>query len=142
MTLRLGLLLVMCVALTAVCLVLGTRQVRVQRGVERIRVPARLISGTPAVNGRRLEVEYPAPDGSPLRAEISIHTVNALRIWQPFDGSVWVNRDDPTDVTARSHGRSTRAVVLFSAGFTFAVVAFGLGVVALIMATEASIRGG
>ena len=107
----LALVCVVLVVLTVLLAVAGFRRLSRVRGVRRVQVPATLVSRTYTGAGDVLHVEYPAPDGSPLRATIYMWLVNAPGVPYTFDGTVWVNPADPTDVTPRRQGRTTTATV-------------------------------
>jgi len=107
----LALVCVVLVVLTVLLAVAGFRRLSRVRGVRRVQVPATLVSRTYTGAGDVLHVEYPAPDGSPLRATIYMWLVNAPGVPYTFDGTVWVNPADPTDVTPRRQGRTTAATV-------------------------------
>lgn len=94
--------------------------------VRRVRVPARLLQRVWAGPGEIVDVEYPAPDGSPLRARLWVTYARAPGIPYAFDGTVWVNPVDPSDVTPRSVGRNGWAVTSLVVGLVLLLACGGL----------------
>ncbi|WP_147525026.1 hypothetical protein [Cellulomonas timonensis] len=125
-------------AVAVVLLTVGLRQVGAARRVDRVRLPARLLH-RPWWGSSVVVVEYPAPDGSPLVARMKMFFVYAPGVSYEFDGTVWANRDDPTDVTPRQTGRVTAGAVVAIVGATFLLVAFGTGLASAIIAASESI---
>ncbi|MCC2333753.1 hypothetical protein [Cellulomonas wangsupingiae] len=126
-----------CVVLLVIAVLLavvGFRRLRRARGVRRVRVPATLVSQTYAGAGDVLHVEYPAPDGTPLRATIYMWLVNAPGVPYTFDGTVWVDPADPTDVTPRRQGRTTWATVTLILAAIALVGAIGTGIASAVVA--------
>lgn len=117
----------------AVLVVSGRRSGRA-RAVDRVRVPARSLSERWTLGGDEHLVEYPGPDGAPLRATIVVTRVTAPGQPYLFDGWVWVARDDPTDVVSRTWGRQSGSFVTMILGIILLVMAFGLGLTAGIVA--------
>ena len=71
----------------------------------RIRPPARVVSKVDIVAGDVMTVEYPGPDGAPLRAEVFAAFRQGLGATPMFHGYVYVNPEDPTDVKTRPQGK-------------------------------------
>lgn len=126
----LALLSAVAAVLSVTLLVLAIRTfVRLGR-VRRVRVPARLLQRRWGLAGEIVDVEYPAPDGSPLRARLWVTYVRAIGLPYAFDGTVWVDPADPTDVTPRYVGRNGWAVTGLVVGTVLLLVAVGLWVAA------------
>lgn len=126
-----GLLLL---ALGVVLAVVGARRLRVARGVHRVQVPARVLSSVPVPGGDVVEVEYPGPDGAPLRARVPTFLVTAPGQPYTFDGTVWVDPARPHDVTPRRHGRTTGATVTLVLAAVVLVAGLGALVAAGVVA--------
>ena len=116
------------VALGVTLLVVGGRALARNARVRRVQVPARLLSRSWVGPGEVVDVEYPAPDWTPLRTRLYVNFVDAPGVPTRFDGTVWVNPADPHDVTPRRVGRSTWGTVGVAAGGFLLVGAFVLGV--------------
>lgn len=120
--------------LGVVLLVVSGRRSGRARAVDRVRVPARSLSERWTLAGDEHLVEYPGPDGTPLRATIVVTRVTAPGQPYLFDGWVWVARHDPTDVVSRSWGTQAGSLVTMIFGIVFLMTAFGLGLTAGILA--------
>ncbi|WP_129338126.1 hypothetical protein [Cellulomonas endophytica] len=129
-----------CLVAGVVLVVVGLVRVSRARAVDRVRLPARLVSRTWAVSGSQVVVEYPAPDGSPLRASMFVWVVRAPGMSPGFDGTVWAARDDPSDVTPRRQGRTATGAFLAVLGGALLAVSSGLGITALGVAASATAR--
>nr|WP_297428032.1 hypothetical protein [uncultured Actinotalea sp.] len=113
------------------CFVVAPRLTRRERAKERVQLPARELARQFIPPGWVIEVEYPGPDGAPLRAAVFSARRWGLGATPPFSGWVWVARRDPSDVVLRPHARSfwpgalwvTGSVLLVVVGIT-AVVAW------------------
>ena len=100
------------------------------RSVRRIQLPARVVSKVDIVAGDVMTVEYPGPDGAPLRAEVFAAFRQGLGATPMFHGYVYVNPDDPTDVKTRPQGKvgpgwtvTIIGIVLLTAGLVVLLVA-------------------
>ncbi|MGY4645152.1 hypothetical protein [Cellulomonas sp. URHB0016] len=115
-----------------VLVVLGSRRVAAARRVPRVAVPARLVSRWLAPGGMMLTIEYPGPDGRPLRADTYAVVRTGLGATPTFAGWAYVNRDDPSDVMTRPTGRT-------GAGWWFVIVGIVLcvGTLGLLLAAWA-----
>lgn len=136
-----GTLAVAALAAGIALLVAGGRRSGRARAVDRVQVPARSLSETRTLAGEEHLVEYPAPDGSPLRATVHVARVRVPGQPYVFDGTVWVARDDPTDVVARSWGRQTGGFVRIVVGVVLVVAALGLGLAAGVLAFVGTLPG-
>ncbi|GEA82340.1 hypothetical protein [Cellulomonas uda] len=122
-----------CALLTAVLATLGGRWLAAARRVHRVQVPARALSSAYVGPGTFVDVEYPGPDGRPLRAQLFVWLVRAPGVPYTFDGTVWVDPHHPADVTPRRQGRTTRATLtLILAAVTLAGTV-GTGFAALVV---------
>ncbi|MER7796857.1 hypothetical protein [Microbacterium sp. NPDC096154] len=93
-----------------------------ERGVPRVQVPARVLAKhSPGVVGQfvrlrfeprwhyELDVEYPGPSGEPLVARVKVDNAPTQSRPEPFDGTVWVSRFDPSDVSVHPTGRKVKS---------------------------------
>lgn len=92
-------------------LLLGIRALVRNARVRRVQVPATLLRSSWVGPGEVVDVEYPAPDGSTLGARLYVNFVDAPGLPSRFDGTVWVDPDDPRDVTPRRVGRNAWGTV-------------------------------
>lgn len=127
------------VVLAVVLAVVGFRALGRARGVRRVQVPARLLATTPSPGGDVVDVEYPAPDGTTLRARLQVFRVHAPGQPYVFDGTVWVDPTDPTDVTPRRQGRTAGAVTTLVLAGVGLVAAVGTGIAAGVVAFAQSL---
>ncbi len=106
---------------------------RAEKRRQRIQLPARLVSRQWVGPGDMLTIEFPGPDGSPRRTTLFSATRTGLGATPTFQGWVWVNRADPSDVVVRPNARAFWPVMLGSfAGFvllggTIAALVIGIG---------------
>lgn len=107
---------------------------RKESRVRRIQLPARLIDRTYVVPGYMLTVEFPGPDNEPRRTVVFSATRRGLGATPHFQGWVWVNMDDPSDVIVRPRARgfwplflTIFGCVVLVAGFIVTMVILGLG---------------
>lgn len=107
-------------ALITAAVVLWRREGR--RG--RIRLPARLVSRQWVGPGDMLVVEFPGPDGAPRRTTVFSAWRRGLGATPTFQGWVWVNPADPSDVVVRPNARLFWPVLL--SGFAGFVVVGGI----------------
>lgn len=109
---------------------------RAERRITRIQLPARLITKVWVVPGYLLTVEFPGPDGAPRQAKVFSAIRQGIGATPPFNGFVWVDRDDPSDVIVRPRARTFWPVFLTVAGSI--VLVFGLIGVLVIWAISAA----
>jgi len=121
-----------CTVVAVVLAVLGFRWLLAARRVRRVRVPARELHSTYIGPGTFVDVEYPGPDGRPLRGSMFVWLVRAPGVPYTFDGTVWVDPADPTDITPRLQGRTTRATLTLIFAAIALVAALGTGMGAFI----------
>ena len=96
---------VVLLVLGAIGLPVGIRLLTRARAVPRVRVPARALSQVPLLAGNVITVEYPGPDGAPLRGDVFAAFRQGLGATPMFDGYVYVNPNDPTDIKTRPQGK-------------------------------------
>ncbi|WP_456786040.1 hypothetical protein [Cellulomonas sp. P5_C5] len=96
------------------------------RSVPRIQLPARVVSKVDVVAGDVMTVEYPGPDGAPLRAEVFAAFRQGLGATPMFHGYVYVNPEDPTDVKTRPQGK-------VGPGWTVTIIGIVLLVLGLVL---------
>ncbi|GIG21411.1 hypothetical protein Cch01nite_21350 [Cellulomonas chitinilytica] len=130
------LLAVLTLAVGPVLIVLGSRRIAAARNVPRVAVPARLLSRWPVPGGLMLSVEYPGPDGRPLRADTYAVIRQGLGATPTFAGWVYVNRDDPSDVMTRPTGRTGAGWWLVIVGIVLCVASLLLLLVAGVVAVS------
>jgi len=130
-----------CAVASIVLAVLGVVWLATDRRVPRVRVPARLLSRVPFGAGEVVDVEYPAPDGRPLRAQLVVANVRAPGVPPSFDGTVWVDPTNPVDVRARRQVRSRRAIVALVAAAVLFVATAGTGLSAMIVGLQDAMAG-
>lgn len=97
---------------------------RKESKVRRIQLPARLVDRVYAVSGYMLTLEFPGPDNEPRRTVVFSAFRRGIGATPVFQGWVWVNRDDPSDVIVRPRARSFWPV--FLSIFGAAVLAAGV----------------
>ncbi len=97
---------------------------RKESRVRRIQLPARLVDRVYAVSGYMLTLEFPGPDNEPRRTVVFSAIRRGIGATPEFQGWVWVNRDDPSDVIVRPRARSFWPVFLTALGA--AVLAAGV----------------
>ncbi|MBX9243311.1 hypothetical protein ICW40_00615 [Actinotalea ferrariae] len=126
----LGLTLLIGPAMIAGAVALSRKESRVRR----IQLPARLVEKTHVISGYMLTVEFPGPDNEPRRTVLFSAIRRGIGATPEFQGWVWVNRDDPSDVIVRPRARSFWPVfltiagsVVLVAGFITTAVILGLG---------------
>lgn len=102
----LTLLAVTTVVVGPVLIVLGSRRIAAARSVPRVAVPARLLHRWPVPGGLMLSIEYPGPDGRPLRADTYAVMKQGLGATPTFAGWAYVNPENPSDVMTRPTGRT------------------------------------
>lgn len=124
--------------LALVLAVVGFRALGRARRVRRVRVPARELSSTYVGPGTYVDVEYPDPHGRPLRAQIFVWLVRAPGVPYTFDGTVWVDPANPSDVTPRRQGRTARATLTLIAAAIVTAGALATGMGWFIMRLDAS----
>ena len=121
--------------------VLGGRRIRRQRAVDRVALPARLISSTMLLLGIDYVVEYPGPDGRPLRGtafSVAKRTLSSrgYRGTARFNGVVYAARNDPSDIVLEPHPRTLAGTIALIVGvvtlFASVVVAANLALSALL----------
>ncbi len=107
---------------------------RKESRVRRIQLPARLVSRAYAVAGDALTIEFPGPDNEPRRTVVFSATRRGLGATPTFQGWVWVNVDDPSDVVVRPRARgfwplflTIFGCVVLVAGFIVTMVILGMG---------------
>lgn len=88
------------------CFVVAPRLSRRERAKERVQLPARELARQFIPPGWVVEVEYPGPDGAPLRTAVFSARRWGIGATPPFSGWVWVARRDPSDVVLRPRARS------------------------------------
>lgn len=108
-----------------------------QRRVRRIRLPARVLTQLPTPPGNLMTVEYPGPDGAPVRTTILVAWRRGLGATPTFSGSVWVDPENPADVMARPGGRTLHGLLLLAFGLV--IVTGGL-ITAATFAADAALR--
>lgn len=111
---------------------------RVEGRKRRIRLPARLVEQTFMPPGAWLTVEFPGPDGEPRRSVVFSAVRRGLGATPMFQGWVWVDRDDPSDVIVRPRARSFWPVFLTVAGSVLLTAGV---IVALVLWADAALRG-
>ena len=116
--------------LGAIALPVGIRLLSRARAVPRVQVPARAISQVPLMAGNVITVEYPGPDGRPLRTDVFAALRRGLGATPMFSGYVYVNPNDPTDIKTRPQGKVGPGWTLIIIGS----VALGAGVILLLVA--------
>ncbi len=124
---------VVCLVLAVGLAVVGFRALGAARRVHRVRVPARELASTYVGPGTFVDVEYPDPHGRPLRTQLFVWLVRAPGVPYTFDGSVWVDPTNPTDVTPRRQGRTTRAVLTLVFAGVAGAGALGTGIASLVV---------
>lgn len=125
-----------CAVASIVLAVLGVVWLATDRRVRRVRVPARLVTRAPSGAGETVDVEYPAPDGRPLRARLVVADAPAPGTPPWFDGTVWVDPANPLDVRTHPQARRRRAVVALVAAGALFVATAGTGLVAMIVGLQ------
>ncbi|MBX9244717.1 DUF3592 domain-containing protein [Actinotalea ferrariae] len=113
-------------ALLGVALVVGgLLMVRSQRSSRWVAVPGRVVDRSFLTTPTRVTVEYPAPDGAPLRARVSAGLMGGLRGPEVgADVTVYVDPRRPTDVTLGPSSATTTYGWAFVAMGAFALVTF------------------
>ncbi|UJP39756.1 hypothetical protein [Cellulomonas palmilytica] len=129
----LGVVCAVCAVVTAVLATVGFRWLAAARGVQRVRVPARQLSSSYVGPGTFVDVEYPGPDGRPLRTQLFVWLVRAPGVPYTFDGTVWVDPRNPADVTPRRQGRTTRATLTLIVAAIALAATVGTGFAALVV---------
>ena len=129
----LGVVSAACAVLTTVLAVVGFRWLSAARRVVRVRVPARELHSTYVGPGTFVDVEYPGPDGRPLRGHLFVWLVRAPGVPYTFDGTVWVDPRNPVDITPRSQGRTTRATLTLIGAAVALAATVGTGFAALVV---------
>ena len=109
----------------------GIRLVVKARAVPRVQVPARVVSKFTVLAGDVITLEYPGPDGAPLRRDVFAATRRGLGATPTFHGYAYVNRDDPTDVKTRPQGKIGPGSTLTIVGSVALLVGLVLLLVAL-----------
>jgi len=116
--------------LGVIALPVGIRLLVRARAVPRIQLPARAVGRVSVLAGDVLTVEYPGPDGAPLRHDVFAATRRGLGASPTFHGYVYVNPGDPTDVKTRPQGKvgpgwtvTIVGTVLLAAGLVVLLVA-------------------
>jgi hypothetical protein len=115
-----------CLVVGPVLLVVGGRKVAAARRVPRVVVPARLVSRWLVPGGMMLTIEYPGPDGQPLRADTYAVMRQGVGATPMFTGWAYVNPEDPSDVMTRPTGRT-------GAGWWFVTVGIVLCVATVLL---------
>lgn len=132
-SLLLALLAVTTVVVGPVLIVLGSRRVAAARNVPRVAVPARLLHRWPVPGGLMLSIEYPGPDGRPLRADTYAVMRQGLGATPTFAGWAYVNPENPSDVMTRPTGRTGAGWWLVIVGIVLCVATAGLLLAALVV---------
>jgi hypothetical protein len=101
------------------------------RAVPRVQVPARVVSRFTVLAGDVITVEYPGPDGTPLRRDVFAASRRGLGATPTFHGYAYVNPDDPTDVKTRPQGKVGPGWTLIIVGSVALVAGIALLLVAL-----------
>ena len=125
--------------LGVIALPVGIRLLLRARAVPRIQVPARVVSKILVLVGDILTVEYPGPDGAPLRRDVFAAHRSGIGATPTFHGYAYVNRNDPTDVKTRPQGKIGPGCTLIIVGSVCLVVGFVLLMVALAGISSAGI---
>jgi len=120
------LIAVVTVLVGPVLIVLGSRRIGAARRVPRVAVPARLLSRWLVPGGMMLTIEYPGPDGRPLRADTYAVMRQGIGATPMFAGWAYVNPDDPSDVMTRPTGRTGAGWWLVVVGIVLCVATLGL----------------
>ncbi|GEK21753.1 hypothetical protein [Cellulomonas xylanilytica] len=123
---------VVVLVLGVVALPVGIRLLTRARAVPRIRLPARAVSKVSVLAGDVITVEYPGPDGAPLRREVFAAFRQGLGATPMFHGYVYVNPADPTDVKTRPQGKVGPGWTVTIVGIVLLVVGILLLLVALV----------
>lgn len=118
------------VLLGVVALPVGIVLLTRARDVPRLQLPARVVSKVSVLAGDVMTVEYPGPDGAPLRHDVFAAFRQGLGATPMFHGYVYVNPDDPTDVKTRPQGKVGPGWTVTIIG----IVLLALGVVLLLVA--------
>ena len=118
--------------LGVVVLPVGIRLLLKARAVPRVRVPARVVSKVLVLVGDVITVEYPGPDGAPLRRDVFAAHRSGIGATPTFDGYAYVNRNDPTDVKTRPQGKIGPGCTLIIVGGVALVVGLVFLMVALV----------
>ena len=92
---------------------------------------ARVVSKILVLVGDIITVEYPGPDGAPLRRDVFAAHRSGIGATPTFHGYAYVNRNDPTDVKTRPQGKVGPGWTLILVGSVSLVVGFVLLMVAL-----------
>ena len=103
---------------------------RKERRIRRVQLPARLLTKMLLPPGFLLTVEYPGPDGAPRQASLMSAIRRGLGATPEFQGWVWVNANDPSDVVVRPGARQFWPLMLTIVGSV--VLLFGLMAVAIL----------
>ena len=114
----------------AIGLPVGLRLLSRAQGVPRIQVPARAVTEVPVIAGKVITVEYPGPDGAPLRRDVFAAHRSGIGATPTFHGYAYVNRNDPTDVKTRPQGKVGPGWTLIIVGS----VSLGVGLILLMVA--------
>jgi len=137
--LLLTVLAVTTVVVGPVMIVLGSRSIAAARSVPRVAVPARLLHRWPVPGGLMLSIEYPGPDGRPLRADTYAVMRQGLGATPTFAGWAYVNPENPSDVMTRPTGRTGAGWWLVIVGIVLCVATAGLLLAALVVRMSAGL---
>jgi len=137
--LLLTVLAVTTVVVGPVLIVLGSRSIAAARSVPRVAVPARLLHRWPVPGGLMLSIEYPGPDGRPLRADTYAVMRQGLGATPTFAGWAYVNPENPSDVMTRPTGRTGAGWWLVIVGIVLCVATAGLLLAALVVRMSAGL---
>lgn len=103
----------------------GLLMVRSARSPHRVAVAGRIIERSWMTTPTRVTVEYPAPDGTPLRARLSAGLAGGLRGPRPGDPvTLYVDPRHPQDVSLGPGGAATVYGWAFVAMGTLALLSF------------------
>jgi hypothetical protein len=112
-----------------VLVIAGSRRLRRAKNVDRIVLPARIVSHAWVGPGVMYILEYAGPTGEALRASVFSAIRRGLGATPTFAGLVYVNRADPTDVVVRAGGRKGVGLWLLIPGIALLVVGVVLVIV-------------